>query len=367
MRIMHLINHCGRANGHVNVSVDMACWQAKAGHQVAYTCSNGHYIELLELYGVQCFHAPEPHRNVLQFFESGNAIWRAVRAFRPDIIHVHMAAQIIMVQPLRLLGYKIVSTVHNEFDRSVWVMGLATRIVAVSKAGAAAMVRRGFSKKAVRVVLNGTIGSPRMPSSFIAAEISRPAVITVCGMHPRKGIADLLNAFAIMAAAVSEVHLYLVGEGPTQPAYESLAQSLGLSDRVHFLGYHEDPRRFLAAADIFILASHADPGPLVIGEARNAGCAIVATNVDGIPEMLDDGAAGILVEPRRPDLIAAAVLPLLQNPAMLRDYKNRAHVNVERFSIARVCRDMDQIYEELVPHPLRAQITPIQSDGLAPP
>jgi hypothetical protein len=90
-----------------------------------------------------------------QFIKAQRELWRAVKTFHPDIIHVHMAAQSVLIQPYRLMGYKVVTTVHNEFDRSVWLMGLASRIVTVSKAGYEGMVRRGFSRKKIRIVLNG--------------------------------------------------------------------------------------------------------------------------------------------------------------------------------------------------------------------
>jgi len=349
MRIMHLVNHCGKANGHVNVSVDMACTQARHGHDVAYTCSLGDYIPLLEKYGVNVYRVSEPHRSVRSYVSANRLFFKAIRDFRPDVIHVHMAAQSVLVQPYRLLGYKTVTTVHNEFDKSVWLMGLASRIVTVSKAGSAMMMRRGFSKSKVRIVLNGTIGSPRLPENFAPADLAHPAIMTVCGLHHRKGVADLLHAFNIVVQKFPAAHLYILGEGPGQAEYEALSQSLGLNASVHFLGYRDDPREYLFAADIFVLASHADPGPLVIAEARNAGCAIVATEVDGIPEMLDLGQAGILVPPKRPDRIAQAIEGLLGDPAALKKYAELARQNVERFSIERVCREMEGIYGELLP------------------
>ncbi len=348
MRIMHLINHCGKANGHVNVSVDMACTQAGAGHAVAYCCSGGDYLSLLEQHGVKLFEMAEPHRNIRQFLSGNRSLWRAVKAFRPDIIHVHMAAQIILAQPLRLLGYKVVTTVHNEFDRSVWLMGLASRIVTVSYAGASAMRARGFNKNRVRTVLNGTVGSPRLPQHFTPASLQSPSIVTVCGLHHRKGVADLIEAFKLVSFRFPLAELHILGEGPSQAEYEALAKSLGLSGRVHFLGYRADPREYLFPADIFVLASHSDPGPLVIAEARNAGCAIVATNVDGIPEMLDHGEAGILVPPAQPEQLARAIEQLLESPENMRRFSELAEINVERFSVQRVCREMDTVYAELI-------------------
>ncbi|MDD2875832.1 MAG: glycosyltransferase family 4 protein [Acidiphilium sp.] len=348
-RIMHLVNHCGKANGHVNVSVDMACTQARSGHVVGYTCSKGDYIPLLVETGVKVYEVPEPHRSVGQFFAANYHLWKAIRAFRPDILHVHMAAQSVLVQPYRLFGYKTVTTVHNEFDRSVWLMGLSTRVVTVSEAGYRAMVKRGFSRKRVRFVLNGSVGSPRLAQKFTSAKLEHPAVITVCGLHPRKGIGDLLHAFRMVKSDFPAAHLYILGEGPSESEYRELATSIGLSGSAHFLGYQNDPREYLSSADIFVLASHSDPGPLVIAEARNAGCAIVATDVDGIPEMLDRGQAGILVPPKQPEMIARAVGGLLADDAALQKYSGLAKKNSERFTIERVCRDMDKIYAELLP------------------
>jgi len=348
MRILHLVNHCGKANGHVNVSVDMACTQSRNGHDVGYTCAKGDFIPLLEQAGVRVFKVEEPHRSLGKFLAAERQLWRTIRQFKPDIIHVHMAAQSVLIQPYRLAGYKVVTTVHNEFDRSVWLMGLASRVVTVSKSGYEAMLKRGFSAKKVRIVLNGSVGSPRLTQKFEAAQLMHPAIVSVGGMHPRKGIADLIQAFAILKPRFPETNLYLLGEGPCQAEYEALAKKLDLSSSVHFLGYRDDPREYLFAADIFVLASHADPGPLVIAEARNAGCAIVATNVDGIPEMLDHGGAGILVPPKNPETLAAAISDLLGDNTKLQKYAAMAKENVERFTISRVCRDMDKIYGELV-------------------
>jgi glycosyltransferase involved in cell wall biosynthesis len=348
MRILHLANHCGKANGHVNVSIDLACTQARDGHIVGYACDRGDYITLLESYGVTVYHVAEPHRRLAKFLQANIDMWRAIRSFRPDVVHIHMAAQSVLLQPYRLLGYKTVTTVHNEFDRSVRLMGMASRVVTVSEHGRQLMTALGVSPKKIRSVLNGTIGSPRLPLSFTPADLAHPALVTVCGMHPRKGVIDLLHAFQTVAPRFPDAHLYLLGEGPMLDEYKALAVTLGLTGRAHFLGYCEDPRAYLAPADIFVLASHADPGPLVIGEARNAGCAVIATAVDGIPEMLDQGNAGILVPPKQPAAIAEAMTRLLSDPAELARYAGLAKQNAERFSVDRVCRDMDVVYGELV-------------------
>ncbi len=348
MRIMHLLNHCGKANGHVNVSVDLACTQARMGHAVAYGCADGDFLELLRGAGVRLYRIEQPHRNLPDFLRANWQLLRAIRDFRPDVLHAHMAAQSVLVQPYRLLGYKFVTTLHNEFDRSAWLMGLAGRVVTVSQTGYESMRRRGVPEECIHIVQNGSVGSPRLRPDFSLAELARPAVLTVCGMHPRKGIDDLLRAFAQLRLTNPEAHLYLAGEGPMLEAYKELAAQLGLGSSAIFLGFCDDPRQYLFAADIFVLASHADPGPLVIAEARSAGLPIIATNVNGIPAMLDYGEAGILVPPHQPEALAAALRRLLNDPALLRGYAARAKQGSERFTVERVCRDMEKIYAEML-------------------
>jgi len=350
LRILQLANHCRKSNGHVHVSVDLACTQARNGHDVAYACAGGDFVELMERSGVTVFLLPEPHQNLRQFASALIALRRIIKSFKPDVAHIHMVAQNVMIQPFRLLGLRTVTTIHNEFARSAYLMGFASRIVCVSRQGTETMKKRGLSAGRMRVVENGPVNSPRLPASFQPVELAHAAIVTVCGMHHRKGLIDLLHAFKQVAAAHPAAHLYLVGEGPSRIEYEALAQSLGLQNRTTFTRFQADPRIYLADADIFVLASHADPGPLVIAEARHAGCAMIATNVDGIPEMLDHGAAGILVPPKDPVALAQALNKLIADPAEMQRYAALAKRGAERFTIDRVCRDMDAIYAEIVPH-----------------
>ncbi len=348
MRIMHLLNHCGRANGHVNVSVDLACAQSQMGHTVGYCCAEGDFLELLRNAGVQLYRIEQPHRNLPDFLRANWQLFKAIRDFRPDVLHAHMAAQSVLAQPYRLFRYKLVTTLHNQFDRSAWLMGLAARVVTVSQTGYDAMRRQYVPKGRIRIVQNGSVGSARLPPFFSPAALAHPAILTVCGMHPRKGIDDLLYAFALLRGTNPDAHLYLAGEGPMLQAYQELAARFGLDTQITFLGFCEDPRQYLFAADIFVLASHADPGPLVIAEARNAGLPIIASNVDGIPAMLDHGEAGILVPPHQPEALAAALRRLLDDPVLLRDYAARAKQGAERFTVERVCGDMEKVYAELL-------------------
>jgi glycosyltransferase involved in cell wall biosynthesis len=121
-----------------------------------------------------------------------------------------------------------------------------------------------------------------------------------------------------------------------------------VSDRIHFEGFQPEPQGYLQSTDIFVLASHQEPFGLVLSEAREAGCAIVASQVDGIPEALDGGRAGILVPPANPAALAEAIAQLLQNYDWLNTWKCLAQENLEWLSIKRVNNETLAVYSELI-------------------
>jgi glycosyltransferase involved in cell wall biosynthesis len=157
-------------------------------------------------------------------------------------------------------------------------------------------------------------------------------------------------------------HLYVVGAGPMLDEYKNLARTLDLQDRVTFTGGLDDPRSYMAAADIFVLPSINEPAGIVLTEARQFNCAVVASNVGGIPEMLDYGAAGILVPPGAPEPLARAIVELLQNEARLSTYKRLCRTGLERFSVRRMVNETLDIYLDALKgrEPLSPSITPVR-------
>ena len=349
MRILHLLNHIQEiGNGIVNVAVDLACLQAEAGHTVAVASAGGEYERLLAKYGVKHIQLDQ-RRHPLQLLRAVQRYRSLVRSVQPDIVHAHMMTGMVLARTLRgKLHYGLVSTVHNEFQRSAILMGLADRVIAVSQSVAQSMARKGISPTKLRVVCNGTLGSPREGLATLPpVKLQRPAIATLAGMYHRKGIADLITAFERLAAEFPDVHLYLIGNGPDRAVFEAQAQQTAVVDRIHFEGYQAEPQRYLHATDIFVLASRQEPFGLVLSEAREAGCAIVASNVDGIPEALDGGAAGILVPASNPIALAEAIAPLLRDPDLLEMWKGRSRQNLDWLKVARVHTETLEVYAEL--------------------
>jgi glycosyltransferase involved in cell wall biosynthesis len=352
MRILHLANHTrDSGNGIVNVMVDLAVAQAAAGHEVAIASEACGFAALLGTYGVR--HVSLPQRHPLQLLAALRRLKQLVREFSPDIVHAHMVSGALLGWLARRRGkaglsYGLVTTVHNEFQRSSDLMRLGDRVVAVSSAVAAAMVRRGIPDERVRVVRNGTIGSARLTSRDAAPlTLAGPSIVTVTGMYVRKGVPDLIRAFALLRSKIDGAQLYCVGDGPDRALCEEVARELGVADTVHFPGFASDPRPYMRAADVFVLASHSESFSLVLSEAREAGCAIVATAVGGIPEVLQFGAAGMLVPAQSPALLAQALTSLLSDQVALSQWRSRAAEGREWLGVERVQRDYLDVYREL--------------------
>jgi glycosyltransferase involved in cell wall biosynthesis len=349
MRIMHFLNHTLPSNGHVHVAVDLACVQSRMGHSVSVVSGGGVFDSLFAAHGVKHI-VIDQRRRLSNLVGAIGKLHSTVSSISPDIIHAHMVTSAGLAFILRhLMKYKLVTTVHNEFEKAAIIMGLGDRVIAVSEAVAASMKRRGIQRSKLRVVLNGSIGSPRLSTEMPPAKIlNRPAITFLGGLHPRKGVDDLITAFKTVCAQVPAAFLYLVGDGPYRDAYEELASRTGFGDRIQFCGFQADPRPYLLGSDLFVLASYAELAGLVLTEAREAGCAIIATSVGGIPEMLDGGEAGLLVPPRRPDLLADAIVKVLSDKKVLADMRARSQLNLDHFTVDRASKECVSIYKSLL-------------------
>ena len=352
MRILHVTNTLSnRGNGIVNVAVDLAIEQQRAGHSVAFLSGPGGYEEMLLSEGVTLLRLDAPKRSPAEILKATLRARRLLRQFRPDIIHAHMLTGLVLCLPwAKLYHIPTIGHLHNVHDTSAKRMGLADRLITVSDAVGEDMRRQGVPAGKIRVILNRNLQSPRQPAmaTLEPAELLHPAIVTIAGMSHRKGIAELLEAFDAVAIDFPTAHIYLAGEGPERILFEEQASRSAAHDRIHFLGFATSPLSLMAAADIFVLASRRDSCPLVLGEARLAGCAIVASDVDGIPEALDNGAAGLLVPPQSPGLLTEAILSLLRDDALRQTWSRRAGAGLERFLVGQMVGEVMDLYSELV-------------------
>jgi colanic acid/amylovoran biosynthesis glycosyltransferase len=133
-----------------------------------------------------------------------------------------------------------------------------------------------------------------------------------------KGLPMLLDAVALVKASHPEVKLTLAGDGPDRARLEEQARRLGIAANVEFLGYRSQAqvRELLQQTDVFVMGSFAEGVPVVLMEAMAAGVPVVATQIAGIPELVEPGVNGLLVPPGDVGSLAAAIERLVEDPSL---------------------------------------------------
>ncbi|HSE92146.1 MAG TPA: glycosyltransferase family 4 protein [Methylomirabilota bacterium] len=178
----------------------------------------------------------------------------------------------------------------------------------------------------------------RLFAGVRTARAARPTVLAVARMYPRKRLQDLLEATALLAARIPDVQARIVGAGPEFSRLRADHARLGLGDRVVFLG--EVPRSILAVeyvrAHCFCLPTVQEGFGIVFAEAMAAGLPVVACRAAAVPEVVADGHTGLLVEPRSPAALAAALERLLTDDGLRKDLGEEGMRRVESYDLDRV-------------------------------
>jgi glycosyltransferase involved in cell wall biosynthesis len=345
LEVLHLLPHVRQSgNGLVNSSVDLAIEQAVSGLSVSIASQGGTYLPLLASHGV--FHKElwMTQRPLSAAAAAVGHLRALIRERRPDIVHSHNHITTVLARAALLRSrVPLVATAHSEFARSTYALRVADRIIAISDANYATISRWAGADRVV-VVKNGVVGS-HLPRGD-AVEMDHPAVLFVGGLRPRKGVDDLVSSFATVVQKVPDATLYLVGGGPDRAETERLVVEVGVAERVRFLGFQPNPRPFMSEADVLVLPSKREPFGRVLAEAREEGCAIVASDVDGIPEVLEHGRAGILVPPGDVDALAASIVGLLVQESERDRLVASGRQNLAWLSVERMERETLAVYEQ---------------------
>ena len=285
--------------------------------------------------------------------------WRNGRG----VLHVHAASRwsfwrkSIYMSAALMAGWPVIFHLHGggfarflredcgPLGRRVvrYFLDRAAVIVVVSERWAAWM-HDVTSNPRIVCVPNGV---PVLPASPAARE---PGLVAFAGRcRATKGIHDLVEALAATARSHPRVHAECAGDGDLA-AVARHASRLGIPGRVRLRGWIGARERddLLARASIFVLPSHAEALPMGLLEAMAAGCAVVATSVGGIPDLVRHGVNGLLVPPREPAELAKALRTLLDDPQLAERLGREARATVvARYTPERAVERLEQVYAAL--------------------
>lgn len=292
---------------------------------------------------------------------------RLARARRARILHVHgYAATDFGRIAARLAGAALVLHEHFADPRMPGYQALADRLlapltdraIAVSGSTRDFLVRQRFvPAERVRLIWNGApldefAPVPRERALALRRELGLPEdapVIGVVGrLNAQKGHRYLLDAAPQVMAAVPGLRLLIAGDGDLMDPLRAQAQALGIAAAVVFAGHRSDVPAVLGASDVLCISSTYEGTPLALFEAMASGKAIVSTSVDGCREVLEDGVTGVLVPPRDPAALAAALVRVLQSRELRESLGRCAREASARYDVNQCVRQMQELYDELL-------------------
>lgn len=232
---------------------------------------------------------------------------------------------------------------------------ITARYVAVSEATKQFGVDRGlFAPHRAAVIPNGV---PQPPAAIDPPDVVRRelglapdalVVATPARFEPQKGLHFLLEAAARVTARVPAARFLIVGDGPLRSQLEEQAQRLGLTEKVVFAGWRNDVQRVLSAADLMALPSLWEAMPLTILEAMAVGCAVVATDVGGVKEVVEDQRSGRVVPPGDPAALADAMTELLIDRSTRSQLAQAGRERYERaFTLPHMVRQYEALLTEV--------------------
>jgi glycosyltransferase involved in cell wall biosynthesis len=362
-RVLHVITSLD-ADGAQTLLMDFAvrCPRERYEHVVAYLLGPGGLRREPRYAGIETV---DLTRDGAFRFNSFFRLARLLRRERFDLVHTHLVHGGIAGRLAAWLGGSppVVTTRHygTEEKERTWPYRLedrltrrSHRVIAISEAVRRHLAGRGLAADdRIRVVHNAMDpalfgGEPVAPPLLGG----RPPVLGTIGrLRPQKGCGHLLEAFAILLSDHPGARLEIVGEGPLRHELEQRCADLGIEDAVVFLGrlpHQEIPSR-IDRWDLFVLASVWEGFGMVLAEAMARARATVATRVEGVLEVVEEGVTGLLVAPADPPALAAAAGGLLADPdrlaAMGRAGRERA---VDLFSMERFVERTLDVYDELL-------------------
>ena len=288
---------------------------------------------------------------------------------RPDVVHTQLPyADVLGGLAARRIGIPAVSTIHligRAPGEPPGLRGAArtrlaalvrrhtcARVLAVSDAARAAYLAAGRDVPSrVLTVHNGIARpAPRRSRADVRGELGLAPQAVVAAMvtvlRPGKGHAVAIEATLRLAERRPELMLLLVGDGPERERIARLARPLGA--RAVLAGHRADVTDVLAAVDVLLHPTVIDAFPTALLEAAATGLPVVATRVGGIPEIVEDGRTGLLVDaPPRAEAVATALGRLLDAPALRREMGASAATRFAReFSANRWAARLREVYLE---------------------
>ncbi len=347
------------------VVCDLALALRDQGYECAVFVTHrlGMYADKLRTSGIQVADCRDPRPRIRGY---PRTLLKRLWEFRPHIVHAHSGSWLPAVVAKSVQrSFQLVFTDHGRYRpeparRAVVQRQLerrTDRLITVS-AELATYLRDYLRLPSLPTVIeNGIDISPYCVPKPETRDALRDKwgvspedvlAIWVGRFEPVKNLPGLLWAVATATGEVPNLKLGLIGKGHFEQDVRRHASALGMEDRVVFLGFRDDVADCLAAADLFVLASHSEGIPISLLEALASGLPVVSTAVGGIPEVLGAPAAGRLVPAGDMERLAEALVTVAANPMLRTELGTRALARAQVYSLERCASSYAAVYSALL-------------------
>jgi glycosyltransferase involved in cell wall biosynthesis len=295
------------------------------------------------------------------------ALLKVIDRKQIDILHLHGYGATTFGRMAGVLK-RLPTIVHEHANLTTtpWFQKVADRAlapaadiaIAVSRSTADFLINaRQLPASKVKVVYLGVpleeFSRPRSTEEIAGARADLGitpgefAVGTVTRLHDSKGNAFLVEAARLVLDRRPEARFFVVGEGPLRGGLEARARDLGLGDRFVFAGFARDVARVVSAFDLSVFPSLWEGTPLTVFEALAMGKTILATDADGLLDVLQHDHDAVIVPKRDANALATGILTLMGDDALRRRLGANARVSGQQYDIAAFVRKMERLYDLL--------------------
>ncbi|MBI4309297.1 MAG: glycosyltransferase family 4 protein [Candidatus Omnitrophica bacterium] len=361
MKILLMANHLN-TGGISTYLLNLSRGLARKGHQVWVACGDGNCVELLKRNGVHHVRMDirvksEAHPKI---FFALPAMVRMIKTEKIDLIHANTrVTQVMAALAARLTGKPFVSTCHGFFNPRrfrrmfpCWGKG----VIAISH-GVREHLIKDFHllPSSVRLIPNGIdLDQFAMAGARRRQELRRqwksqghPIVGIIARLSGVKGIDVLINAMPAVLAQFPRAKLWIVGEGPQLNDLRNLVETKGLSTAVRFEPVINRSADILPIFDVFVMPSLQEGLGLSVMEAQAAGIPVVASDVGGLPDLIEDGKTGLLAPPGNSDALAQKIIMMLKGPQRASAMAAAAKEQVAaKFSLEQMTSETVNFYEQ---------------------
>jgi len=278
-----------------------------------------------------------------------------VRELAPDIVHANLAspwscqyciaAATIARRPRLVAVYQLAVppvSARQRFMKRLTAHGVDAHVGVGDKTSREVEALVGLPHGSIRTIHNGV---PDKERPAVPRPRAGPLIGSIGRLERQKGFDTLIRALADL----NDAALVLVGDGSERASLEKLAHRVGVADRVVWIGWSDEPARYLAALEVFALPSRFEGFPLAVLEALLARSAVVAADVGSVAEVVLDGETGLLVPPDDPAALARAIRRLLGDADLRRRLGEQGRrLVLERFTATHMTRAFESLYAELL-------------------